>query len=110
MKPNLDQVLSLVRAVLSILGTMIVAHGTFGINAGVWEQITGVVLMVAPMVWGMYAHTDSAKLASVEAMPEVTKIVVKTTATDGVATAAEDPNRPKVVTTTAPSATANVKL
>jgi hypothetical protein len=40
---------------------------------------------------------DSAKMASVEALPDVAKIVVKPTASDGVADAAADRTRPKVV-------------
>ena len=119
---NNDQLLSLLRTVLQIIGTSVVAHGTLGINGAMWEQITGGVLMLAPTIWSMYAHTntatlatvaampgpakeeafagipDSAKIAAVEAMPDVTKITVKATATDGVADAAGDPDRPKVVT------------
>ena len=95
---NQDQFLSLVRTVLQIFGTIVVSHGTLGINGALWEQITGVVIIIAPTIWSMYSHTDKANLAKVTAMPDVTQVVVKPTATDGVADAANDPTQPKVVT------------
>ena len=94
---NSDQAMSLLRTLLQIAGTSIVAHGTLGINGTMWEQISGAVIMVAPVVWSMFAHTDTAKIASVTAMPDVAQIVVKANAVDGAATAAADPNQPKVV-------------
>ena len=119
---NNDQLLSLLRTVLQIIGTSVVAHGTLGINGAMWEQISGALIILAPTIWGIYSRTDAAtlatvaampgpakeaafagipdaaKIAAVEAMPDVTKITVKATATDGVADAAGDPDRPKVVT------------
>ncbi len=97
MTPNTDQLMSLLRTLLQIAGTAIVAHGTLGINGAMWEQISGGVLMLAPVVWSMLVHTDAAKIAAVEAMPDITKITVKASATDGIADAANDPSRPKVV-------------
>ena len=95
---NQDQMLSLLRTILQIIGTSIVAHGTMGINGAMWEQISGVVIILAPTVWSMYAHTDTAKLKAVEAMPAVTKITVAPTTADATAAAAADPSRPKVST------------
>ena len=40
---------------------------------------------------------DGAKLRMVEAMPDVKSIVAKPAASDGVAAAVKDSNRPKVV-------------
>lgn len=118
---NNDQLLSLLRTVLQIIGTIIVSHGTLGINGALWEQISGVVIVIGPTIWSMYAHTDAAKLASVaampgpqkeaafagipdsaklaavEAMPDVSHIVAVANASDGVQAAVADPNRPKVV-------------
>lgn len=104
MKPNTDQVMSIVRAVLLIAGTMLVNNHV--VTQTGWDALAGAVLMAAPVLWGLVAHTDNAALATVEAMPDVTKIVVKTTSTNGVATAAADPSRPKVVVTTTPIETA----
>ena len=96
MTPNNAQLLSLLRTVLQIAGTAIVAHGTLGINGAMWEQISGGILMLAPIIWSMFAHTDSAALATVEAMPDVAKIVPVSNPGDGVAAALADPSRPKV--------------
>ncbi len=94
---NNAQLLSLLRTLLQIAGTTIVAHGTLGINGAMWEQISGAIVMIAPIIWSMFAHTDTAQLKAVEAMPDVKKIVVDTTAPpDGAAAALADPTRPKV--------------
>jgi hypothetical protein len=94
---NQDQLLSLLRTVLQVAGTAIVAHGTLGINGAMWEQISGGVLMLAPVLWSMYVHTDGQKIAAVTAMPGIAQIIVKTSADDGAAAAAADPTQPKVV-------------
>ena len=65
---NNAQLMSLLRTLLQISGTAIVAHGTLGINGAMWEQISGAVIMIAPVVWSMFAHTDSAKVAEVVAL------------------------------------------
>jgi hypothetical protein len=97
---NSDQFLSLVRTILQIAGTVVVSHGVLGIDGASWEIISGAIIVVAPTIWGIMTRTDAAKIASVAAMPDVTKIIVKATATDGVANAAADPSQPKVVTAT----------
>ena len=97
---NQDQLLSLVRTVLQILGTAVVAHGTLGINSVMWEQISGAVIIIAPTIWSMYAHTQAAAIASVAANPDVKSIVVTTGASDGTLSAAQDPASPKVLMTT----------
>lgn len=97
MTPNSDQLLSLLRTLLQIAGTAIVAHGTLGINGAMWEQISGGVLMLAPVVWSLFVHSDKGKLAAVAAMPDVEKIVVQPTASDGAGAALADPSMTKVV-------------
>ena len=98
MKFNKEQMLSLLRTLLKIVGTVAIMHGTLGLNGAMWEYISGVILTLAPVIWDMTSRTDSAALATVEAMPDVKKIVVSSISTDGVANAAADPLRPKVVT------------
>ena len=61
---NSAQLMSLLRTLLQIVGTAVVAHGTLGINGAMWEQISGAVIMVAPAIWGIYAHTVTAQLAA----------------------------------------------
>src|ERR1017187_979979 len=94
---NQDQLLSLLRTVLQIIGTSIVAHGTMGINGAMWEQISGAVIILAPTIWSMYAHTHESMIASVTANPDVKQVVVSKYAVDGAARAAADPTQPKVV-------------
>lgn len=96
MLPNTDQVLSLVRAVLQIVGSMLMAKGL--VTAPDWTTWTAAILMVAPLIWGVAAHTDSAKLKSVEAMPEVVKIDIAAQGAAGSAAglAAGDFTRKKV--------------
>ena len=94
---NTDQMLSLLRTVLQIAGTIVVAHATLGINGALWEQISGVVIVVAPTIWGLLTHTDAANIAKVAANPDVQKIVVSSQATDGTGAALADPAQIKVV-------------
>lgn len=94
---NTDQMLSLLRTILQIAGTAVVAHGTLGINGAMWEQISGAVIVIAPTIWAMYSHTDAANIAKVAAIPDVQKIVVSSQATDGTGAALADPAQTKVV-------------
>lgn len=121
MNINSAQFISILSTLLKIIGTAVVAHGTLGINGAMWEQITGGVLMLAPVIWDMFRHTDSAaitraaeispegkaaafanvpdsvKIAAVTALPDVEKIVVQPQASDGVGAALADPTQTKVV-------------
>ena len=94
---NQDQILSLLRTLLQIIGTSIVAHGIMGINGAMWEQISGGVIILAPTIWSMYAHTHEGMIASVTANNDVKQIIIKANAVDGAARAAADPTQPKVV-------------
>lgn len=102
--PNQDQVLSLVRSILAIVGTMLATKGV--VSSSDWTTYSGAILVFVPIVWSMFAHTDSAKLKAVEAMPDVKNIVVvngkletPTPAASAAVAAAADPSRPKVVNT-----------
>lgn len=120
MEPNQDQILHLVRTTIGFISGWAVAKG-YG-DANFWVMISGVAGVIVPYVWGLYANSnaaklnsiaampagaknaafnqisDSVKLASVEAMPDVKRIVVSSAAKDGVADAAADNSRPKVTT------------
>lgn len=96
---NNTQMLSLLRTFLQMAGTFVVTHGLLGANSSqLWELISGVVLMVVPTLWSIYAHTDNAIIKNVTAMPDVKKVVVTVGAGDGVGAALADPAQPKVVT------------
>lgn len=99
--PNLDQILSLVRAILVILGSVLVTKGFPQSN---WEAIAGVVVMLVPVVWSMFVHTDAQKLKAVEKLPDVAKIVPVSIPdpNSAVAAAVEDPARVKVAAPSVP--------
>ena len=82
---NQDQFMSIVRALLSLGAGWLVGHGYQ--SSGDAELISGAVLAIAPVAWGLLAHTDAAKveiaktipddakIAMVESMPDVSQIV-----------------------------------
>ena len=117
---NQDQVLHFVRTTISMIAGWAIGKG-YG-NSEFWVMISGLAGVLVPYVWGYFAHSDTAKLqgistmpraeknaafqqisddvklASVEAMPDVKRIIVSSGAKDGVAAAASDTSRPKVTT------------
>ena len=92
---NQDQVLSSMRWLATVACGYAVGRGW--ITADQTTYIIAAALALVPLVFSFLKHTDSAKLAAVEALPDVKEIVTKPTATDGVAAATADPSRPKVV-------------
>ena len=92
---NMDQALSAVRWIVATGGGYAVGRGWI-----TTDQITligGAAAALVPLVWSSFAHTDSAKLAAVTAMPDVRKVVVNSSAGESAAaTAAADPAQPKV--------------
>jgi hypothetical protein len=97
---NWDIVFSLIRN----LGPPILTYA-----AGRWPEYAGTIGEVAAGIatlgaagWGATTHTDSGKIAAVEAMPDVKQIVAVSTpsADSAVKAAAVDPDRPKVVAAT----------
>ena len=95
MLPNTDQVLSLVRAALVIVGTILTTKGV--VSVADWTTYTGAILMIVPPIWGLFAHTNSAQIATVAAMPGATIHVDTAVATGALAMAAADPSQPNVV-------------
>lgn len=95
MYPNQDQVLGLVRTFLAIGGGAAIGRGW--ITGEQLAQIGGLAGSLVPMVWTLFAHADSAKLAAVAALPDVRKIVtVASPASDAVKAAVADSSQPKV--------------
>jgi hypothetical protein len=76
-KPNQEQVMSLVRDALSISGTTLTILGYM--NDQQWGAISGVVMMVVPVVWSMFNHTHANAVAVAAAIPDVAEVVVKPT-------------------------------
>ncbi len=77
MMPNQEQIMSLARAFLMAVGTAMVAKGY--ISSAILEPLIGLVVMVVPVVWSMYAHTESNAVAVVAAIPAVSKVEVTAT-------------------------------
>lgn len=95
---NQEQLLSLLRTFLQVAGTFVLGHSIFGPETSQWwELISGVVILVAPTIWSIYAHSDAALIKNVTAMPDVAKIIVVPGASDGAGAAASDPAQTKVV-------------
>jgi hypothetical protein len=101
---NLDQILSILRVVLSVggpVGALLVARGMSADQVTALSTsiitICGALPPIIAAVWGAFAHTDEAKVAAAAALPGVAAVVVKVSASDGVAAAAADPTQPKVV-------------
>lgn len=88
---NQEQVLSIVRALLQIAGTVLVSRGFM--TETDWTTIAGGVVMAVPVIWSMYVHMKSTQIATVAAMPDVKKVVTSPAIANGSLAA-----DPKVVT------------
>ena len=104
---NFDQVLSLLRLLLGVsgpIGALLIARGMPAEQVTVLSTsiitVVGTLPPIASAIWGMFAHTNAAKIAAVTALPDVQAVVVKSSATNGVANAAADPAQPKVLSAT----------
>lgn len=69
---NQDQVLSLVRWIISAAGGFVIGKGW--LNAEQLTMVGGLVTTLVPLVWSLFAHTNSAKLASAAAIPGIVKL------------------------------------
>ena len=87
---NQDQLLGVVRTILAAVGGWAVGKGYF--DSQTWIEITGIVVAIVPLVWTLIVHTEQSKLASVESLPNVVKIVTTDQKT-------ADASGPKVVST-----------
>ena len=92
---NQDQVLGLVRNLLALGGGIAVGRGW--LNSEQLTLIGGAAGTLIPLAWTLFAHTDSAKIAAVAALPDVRKIVtIASPASDAVKAAVADASQPKV--------------
>jgi hypothetical protein len=92
---NNQQVLSVARDLLQVIGTFLTTYGV--LNSGQWEAVAGGILMIVPVVWGIYSHTQANAVATVAAMPmtDVTSGGRTITILDsGLATAAKNAATP----------------
>jgi len=102
---NQDQAKHMVRMALASGGpvaALLVSNGLASADqvsamATTIDWAIGIVPPIAAVVWGLFDHTDAAKIASVEAMPAVKKILIDVpTATPELDDAVADTSRPKI--------------
>ena len=101
MQPNNDQLLSMLRWLFTISGPI----GAYLVSKGISPEnltelvnaiivIGGAIPPIISFIWGIKAHTDASKIASVEKMPEVR---AKPGLVIALKEAAASPDSPKVV-------------
>lgn len=107
MNVNWDVIWSSCRTVLVAggpAGTLLIALGFPPVQVSEWLGIglavVGVAAVIVPGVYGALKQTDKGKIAAAATVPDVVSVVVKDTATDGVAIIAADPAATKVMTVT----------
>lgn len=96
MMPNQEQLYSALRTLLAYGAGIAVAHGF--ITETQATQLIGIVVLLAPLVWGMLAQTNFAKVVAAAQVPGVAKVVVKQDASPSLMAAATDQSQPKVET------------
>ena len=71
-----DQVLSMTRAALNVLGTILMTYGFIkGLDAEAWSAASGAILTLVGVGWGIYAHTKTSTITAAAKLPEVAQIV-----------------------------------
>ncbi len=73
MFPSLDQANSVARNLLQIAGTLLMAYGLT--NEAAWESISGAVVMMVPIVWGLIRHSKGQIISAAAKLSDVDKIV-----------------------------------
>jgi len=92
---NLDQFLGILRVVLPVVLPILTAKGI--VPVGATADISSAIVALGAAGWSWIAHTDSAKIAAVTALPDVKKIVtVSVPINPAVAAAASDATQTKV--------------
>jgi hypothetical protein len=90
-----EQFLSWLKTTMGLIAGI---AGSYGVgNANIWAMISAIVIGIAPYVWGYIANTKLAQIQKAAALPEVSSVVIKPLATNGIAAAAADPTQPKIV-------------
>src|SRR5215470_14240916 len=68
-----EQFLSIIRWILATIGPFLIAHGYT--TDAVWQQVIGVIIGLAPLIWSMIVKTRSGIISTAAGLPEVQKIV-----------------------------------
>jgi hypothetical protein len=102
---------SVVRTIFKVAGTALAYRGisvssdVANVLAGpeALQFYSGIVMVAVPMVWDWFVHSFSGKIAAVEALPSVAKVVMAPNASPAAMTIVDDRDRPKVVAGVPPS-------
>lgn len=92
--PTQAQVESLVKTLFGFLSGWAVVHG-YG-DANLWMSLSGIVLGLVPVIWGLVRNTHASQVKQVAALPEVQSVVIVPGTKNGVGAAAADPAQPKI--------------
>lgn len=76
-----EQFLSIIRWLLAVIGPILVTRGTM--TDEVWQQVVGIIIALAPLIWSMITKTRSGIIATAAALPEVHKIIATSEIADG---------------------------
>ena len=100
---NTEQLKSGVRWVIATFGPFLIAHGYA--SSGTLELAGGVLVSLAPLIWGMFVHTENNAVAVVDTIAKEpgtpVKAVILDTTTAGRELAASLPGETTVVAGTA---------
>jgi len=105
---NTEQLQSAVRWVIATFGPFLIAHGYA--SSGTLELASGVIISLAPLIWGMFAHTQAHAIGVVDTIAKQpdspVKAVVLEPTTAGRDLAASIPGDTTVVAGTQAAAAA----
>jgi hypothetical protein len=77
---NTEQVKSAVRWLIATFGPFLIAHGYA--TSGTIELAGGVIVSLAPLVWGMFVHTQANAVAVVDTIAKQPDSPVKAVVTE----------------------------
>lgn len=87
MIPNPEQVKSFARWVQATIGPMLISYGY--VSSGTLEMIVGVIISLAPLVWSMFAHTETNAVSIVDTIAKRPDSPVKAVLTEPTAAGRE---------------------
>jgi uncharacterized protein involved in propanediol utilization len=77
MNLNQEQLLVILRASLTIAGSILVTHGL--ISSTDWATIAGALLTIAPVLYGIWANRKTALIAKAATLSEVEHVALTPT-------------------------------
>src|ERR1700680_3626171 len=101
-QPTNDQIKSSVRWAIGLaagggLGAGLANAQVITWAAGNTSTIVAVATALAPLIWGLIAHSTTGTISAAKALPDVQNIVIRTDAAPAAQAMAADTTEPKVV-------------